>query len=321
MAHRSARFFIDPIITAFAEDIVKVQGLPTEQALLLPSRAIALRCFEFFKNQVPWLGEGKHLKIFILTPKTHGQEPKSLLNSAEPLIAAIIFPRTCFSTAKTFWQHTGEGISSRRAEVFRRAFLMGRLLVEEQGIHSMSSPAPGRTILEPVHPLKLTKASMNTPPQIGKGPQRYRKRSLQDESQAESAGATSNGSSREPNGTGGKDHVLFVEERFGRNLDSNLGASAKCAIRRRIAGALVADLDRYETDEMFDATACERGISGFSIDDVYLYPSGMSSIFNTHRTLMKSRGAMKSICFGWVLLMQCHRIARLICPDFLISTH
>lgn len=254
-------------------------------------------------SQVPWLGEGKHLKTFILTPKTHGQEPKTLLDSAEPLIAAIVFPRTCFSTAKTFWQHTGEGISSRRAEVFRRAFLRGRLLVEEQCIKSKSSSAPGRTIFEPAQYPKLTKASLYTPPQIKKGPQRYRKRSLQDESQAESAGAIIKCPTRESNGTDGKDHVLFVEERFGRNLDSKLGANAKCAIRRRIAGALVADLDLCETFKMFDVTGCERGVSGFSIDDVYLYPSGMSSIFNTHRTLMESRGEMKSICFGWVLLM------------------
>ena len=303
MAHRSARFFIDPIIAAFAEDIVKVHGLPTEQALLLPSCAIASRCFEFFMSQVPWLGEGKHLKTFILTPKTNGQEPKTLLDNAEPLIAAIVFPRTCFSTAKTFWQHTGEGISSRRAEVFRRAFLRGRLLVEEQCINSKSSSAPGRAIFEPAQSPKLTKASMHAPPQIGKGPQRYRKRSLQDESQAESAGAIIKGSTRESNGTDGKDHVLFVEERFGRNLDSKLGANAKCAIRRRIAGALVADPDLCETFKMLDVTGCERGVSGFSIDDVYLYPSGMSSIFNTHRILMESRGEMKSICFGWVLLM------------------
>ena len=282
---------------------MKVHGLPTEQALLLPSCAVASRCFKFFTHQVPWLGEGKHLKTLILTPKIHGHESKSLPDSAEPLIAAILFPRTCFSTAKMFWQHTGEGISSRRAEIFRRAFLRGRLLVEEQCINSKSSLAPGRTIFDPAQSQKLTKASTNTPPQIGKGPQRYRTRSVQDESQAEPAGTILNGSAREPNGTDGKDHVLFVEERFGRNLDSKLGANAKCAIRRRIAGALVADLDLPETFRTFDATGCARGVSSFSINDVYLYPSGMSSIFNTHRTLMESRGEMKSICFGWVRLI------------------
>ena len=281
-----------------------MHGSPTEQVLLLPSCAIATRCFEFFINQVPWLGEGKQMKILTLTPKKHDQEPKSLLDSPEPLIAAIVFPRTCFSTAKTFWQHTGEGISSRRAEVFRQAFLRGRLLVEEQCIINSKSPSVcGRTVFESAQSPKPTKASINTSPQIGKGPQRYRKKSLQDELQAESAGAIINGSTSEPNGTDGKDHVLFVEERFGRNLDSRLGANAKCAIRRRIAGALVADLDLYETVQSFDVKSCERGVSGFSIDDVYLYPSGMSSIFNTHRTLMKSRGEMKSICFGWVLLI------------------
>lgn len=51
--------------------------------------------------------------------------------------------------------------------------------------------------------------------------------------------------------------------------------------------------------EMTDATARTRLVRGFSEDDVYLYPTGMSSIFNTHRTLMACRGDLRSVCFGY----------------------
>ena len=41
-------------------------------------------------------------------------------------------------------------------------------------------------------------------------------------------------------------------------------------------------------------------MSGFSVDDVYLYPSGMSAIFNVHRILRLARGEMKSLSYGLV---------------------
>ena len=45
-----------------------------------------------------------------------------------------------------------------------------------------------------------------------------------------------------------------------------------------------------------------REVSGFSVEDVYLYPCGMNSIYKTHQTMLQARGAMKSICFGFVSL-------------------
>jgi cystathionine gamma-synthase len=38
------------------------------------------------------------------------------LNIVSPNIWACIFPEEQFPVAKQFWQHSGEGISSRRAE-------------------------------------------------------------------------------------------------------------------------------------------------------------------------------------------------------------
>ncbi|KAL8698426.1 MAG: hypothetical protein Q9224_001855 [Gallowayella concinna] len=130
-----------------------------------------------------------------------------------------------------------------------------------------------------------------------KGPLRYQKVGLRD-------GAEEEEKAQPPSHLEGKryntdDSILFVEERYGRNLDLSLAREAKVAIRRRIAGALMADDD---SDQMAEAVHLGTGIRqvvGFSEDDVYLYPSGMSSIFNVHRAMLSSRGDMKSICFGF----------------------
>ena len=97
----------------------------------------------------------------------------------------------------------------------------------------------------------------------------------------------------------GKEYVQFVEERFGRNLDVSLACNAKLAIRRRIAGALTANVDLEEALEMWEPPTRKEHVEDFSEDDIYLYPCGMSAIFNTHRAMMACRGEMKSITFGY----------------------
>jgi cystathionine gamma-synthase len=43
----------------------------------------------------------------------------------------------------------------------------------------------------------------------------------------------------------------------------------------------------------------ERGVSGLSESDVYLFPCGMSAIFNAHRFAMGALDATRqSICYG-----------------------
>ena len=90
-----------------------------------------------------------------------------------------------------------------------------------------------------------------------------------------------------------------MEERFGRNLDLSLATNAKLAIRRRIVGSLVANVDLKDALDLSDAAIPTFRGKDLTEDDVYLYPTGMSSIFNTHRIMIKVRGAMKSIMFGY----------------------
>lgn len=101
----------------------------------------------------------------------------------------------------------------------------------------------------------------------------------------------------------GKDYFQFVEERFGRNLNAKLASQAKFAIRRRISGCLTddSDLDQALANS---PSNCDTRQVGLRDRDVYLYPTGMSAIFNTHRVLLANAAARgmeprKSICFGF----------------------
>ena len=258
------RFFVHKSIQAFAEAIVKQHGLPSEQALLFPSHAVAYGCLQFFRAHQPFSNKDSYLRIVDLYPN---DEDKSI-------ISAILFPSSHAIIAKAYWQHSGGGISSRRAEYCHNAFEDGRLAAR------MHRDEAGNI-------LKATNV-------LCKGPRRYRKRHSTDLSPA---------SSEQPPETCslvGTDYHQFVEERFGRNLDISMADKAKLAIRRRIAGALTANVDLLEAMQHTHSPTRTAHVEGFSEDDVYLYPCGMNSIFNAHRMMMVCRGEMKSISYGSV---------------------
>ena len=252
------RFFIHKSIEAFAEAVMQRHGSPMQKAFLFPSHAVSARCVQFLRDQVPSL-TANAVRIVDLYPNDalQNEAENSHESSTKSIVSAVLFPRDHAKIAKTFWQHSGDGISSRRAEYCHKAFSAGRL-----GAKGVSCEA-------------MKGLSVSSP---SKGPRRYQKRDSGDMFAHKTNEVTSN-SER-------KDSVQFVEERFGRNLDASLAANAKLAIRRRIAL------------EMSKPPSRKAQFEGFSEDDVYLYPCGMSSIFNTHRTLMACRGPQKSISYG-----------------------
>lgn len=195
------------------------------------------------------------------------------------MVSVVIYPKRHSALAKSFWQHTGEGVSSRRAELCHRAFNDGFLAPrtnDNQDNNSHGHTASHKSIKGP---LRYQKA------RVADGPEEH-VRTRADSLQEDKRQITD-------------DSILFVEERYGRNLDLSRASQAKIAIRRRIAGALMANVDLNDMTDIGRPEIGIRQVSGFSEEDVYLYPSGMSSIFNTHRILMASRGDMKSICFGF----------------------
>ncbi|KAJ5726472.1 uncharacterized protein N7483_007829 [Penicillium malachiteum] len=190
-------------------------------------------------------------------------------------VAAVIYPKEFASIAKQVWQHSGNGISSRRGEFCLRALQDG-FLVEDK-----SSSAADAVLQRPC-----------------KGPRRYQGRgSLSGPSWGSSTPSTSSPTPPSSNGLEeGPDYGQFIEERFGRNLSALHAKQAKVAVRKRIAGVLTADV---ELPEALETASTNGRVDDISENDVYLYPSGMSSIFNAHQILMTAREPRKSICFGF----------------------
>lgn len=264
------RFFVHKSIEAFAEAIVKKYGSPQEKAFLFPSHAVAQRCSSFLYSQVSGLADHS-VRIIDLFPNdgTAQSDDEPGRRDAKPMISAVIFPKAHSKIAKVFWQHSGDGISSRRAEYCHKAYEEGRLSEQRMS----NGEVNGTGCVPPI-----------------KGPRRYQKK--------DSIDVSPNQPTVPINGLEGKDCVQFVEERFGRNLDVSLASNAKLAIRRRISGALTANVDLKEALETENSPTRTEHVEGFSENDVYLYPCGMSSIFNTHRSMLACSGQMKSISFG-----------------------
>lgn len=104
-----------------------------------------------------------------------------------------------------------------------------------------------------------------------------------------------------------KDHSVYLEERYGRNLALGSASAAKRAMRRRIAGVLLKDTPTSNSDlpaqdadeEGVEIGPSTRGVESVSEDDVYLYPTGMSAIWSAHHLARMTRPEAKSICFGF----------------------
>ena len=269
------RFFIHPAIDHLAQSIVRRHGShSSEKAMLFPTTRCAARCVEFFKSQVPDV-DLSTVRVLDLgpNPETSSDTSKRVL----PRVCAVIYPKELWPTAKIFWQHTGEGVQSRRAEFCQRAFDDGSLVEQNPG-------------------------SRIATPRLMKGPRRYQRPLSIDHGSTNGANGHTNGEEGGSNSDPVRDSALFVEERFGRNLDVTFTAQAKLAIRKRIAGSLTTDAELPQSLEAPADRSSERArdTPGFSVDDIYLYSCGMNAIFNAHRYLRLSRGdSMKSIMFGF----------------------
>ncbi|KAI9680781.1 MAG: Structural maintenance of chromosomes protein 6 [Caeruleum heppii] len=244
--------------------------------MLFPSRNVAIRCVDFLRKQDQSLTVHQ-VKTVELLPDRQSHLFDDLQKLAIRL-CAVVYPQESFAVAKMFWQHTGDGVSSRRAEFCHRAFEAGSL-VEKSITESQTEQLRS------------------------KGPRRYQGRTSFDKASAEHTHkplpTDEELGIKDTGDTDGLDCCQFIEERFGRNLDTSFVSSAKLAVRRRIAGSLVADVELSEAPNVTIQSTRELKVKDFSEDDVYLYPTGMSSIFNTHRTMLAARGPMKSICFGF----------------------
>ncbi|KAH7154813.1 pyridoxal phosphate-dependent transferase [Dactylonectria estremocensis] len=261
------RFFVHKSIAAFATDIVSRHGRPGQQAMLFPTPKVARRCLDFIRQRIsPELS--RQLSIIDLALDT-SKDLSALLKKLAPTMSAVVFPEEVFPVAKQYWQHTGDGTSSRRAE-FCHGLFKDQQLVPTGAQNAQE--APGRPF---------------------RGPKRYQRPGSIDGVPPANPRTSP---PKEPEES--LESSQFLEERFGRNLNLSMVARAKSAIRRRIAGAFAHEVD-LNNGPLPSMTSNTRGIQDLEEGDVYLYPCGMNAIFNAHRALLKAREPRKSINFGF----------------------
>ncbi|PTB62502.1 cystathionine beta-lyase/cystathionine gamma-synthase [Trichoderma citrinoviride] len=272
------RFFIHKSIEAFGKDLVAAYGQPGQRILLFATAAAARRCLEFMRSRVtPEIANQIHVVDLALDAS---KDVSPLLKQLSPTISGTMFPQESFPVAKEYWQHTGDGISSRRAEFCHELFKHGQLVaVSEQQAQQQPRYTP-----PPEKPVR--------------GPKRYSR--AKSTGGADLAGAENKGAapSSPEIQEEARESFHFLEERFGRNLDLSQVARAKSAIRRRIAGSLAGDADMND-DTKTSSEANTRGFESLDETDVLLYPCGMNAIFNAHRALLAALGSRKSVNFGF----------------------
>lgn len=263
------RFFVHPIIQKLAREILHRHGNPnTEATTPFPSPKTACVCYSFLESRIS-AQDLQKVRVINFVPSTRTTGDSRAVTSQ---LSCVVYPKEHWPIVKQVWGHTGDGISSRRGEFCLGAFEDG-FLIEEKGPMANSKPC--------------------------KGPRRYQGKgsfsgSIQGlAAQADQSKLNETGSS---GSSDGREYSQFIEERFGRNLSTSLADQAKLAVRRRIAGVLTADVD---LSEALEKSSSEARMTGLTDDDVYLYPTGMSSIFHAHQVLLAAKGSMKSVCFGF----------------------
>ncbi|KAI0475109.1 PLP-dependent transferase [Xylariaceae sp. FL0804] len=270
------RFFVHRSIQAFCADIVARHGSsPDQQAMLFPTRTIAQQCVDFMRAKAPAtvLADLAVLHL-VLDPAREN----AVMESASPAVSAVLCSADAYPFAKQFWQHSGAGVSSRRAEFSHGLFRDHVLVPENRG----PSPRP-------------------VPRKLHRGPRRYQRAASIDGLDGTNGTNGTSPTATTPNETTDSlESSRFLEERFGRNLDVSLVENAKSAIRRRIAGVLTTHLD-LSSQSLPTMDPHARGVTNLRETDIYLTPSGMNAIYTTHMAMLKYRESepRKSIEFGF----------------------
>ncbi|KAG6856122.1 hypothetical protein H0H87_007277 [Tephrocybe sp. NHM501043] len=285
MVNGYPRFFIHLSVQKLVKIFEQKYGRNGERGMLFTTQRVAEQCRSFMQDS----SVNSRIMSLLICPedKANGQIIERDLRTRNDCTSAasvnvhiVLFPGDSFPIAKQFWQHTGMGMSSRLAE--HCLSLLPEELTQAKPHFSFSPPITPRFLGKAFNKHYSVKSQSRpvSPPSV-------RAPILADEV-------------LEP------DHSVYLEERYGRNLPISYAASAKRALRRRIAGVLIQDT--HNNNQEGEPSAGEknlvvgpssRGVADVSENDVYLYPTGMAAIWNAHHIASAIRPPAKSVCFGF----------------------
>ncbi|KAI8387437.1 pyridoxal phosphate-dependent transferase [Blakeslea trispora] len=271
------RFFIHPLIQKLCTRLVAKFGKENDSGMLFPSHKVAEQCRSFMRRYYTNSTGVIRIAEFEIASED-GQSERIPIH-------IVLFPLDAFPIAKQFWQHAGDNITSRMAEYCLR-------ILEENEKHQKSSSLEAKGKDQLLYRPKLTMGSRSRS-HYSSNSKSVPKITEQQKPQEEVA----------------VEQHTYLEERYGRNLPVAFANNAKLALRRRIAGVLMGEVDINNDNEEHTTLQDlneqrnlrgDRGIQGLSEEDVYLYPCGMSSIYHAHQIAMITGDAtQKSVCFGF----------------------
>lgn len=210
------RFFIHGIIQELAKNIEAKYTRDGERCMVFPSYNVAKRCREFIKSRSKLQNSPRRV-LQLTTPAPANDFEKSSV--IEATIGAVIMKAEEFPIAKQYWQHSGEGVSSRMAEYVLKAVFENEKKDQDR-VRSRNK-------------------------------QEIQAQQIQRKSPSISASIRS--SSLSQNESVDKEFNTFIEQKYGRVLDLKFAAEAKVALRRRISGK--AEQSKSQVDD----TADKRG--------------------------------------------------------------
>lgn len=261
------RFFIHLKIQELCQLLEDLYARDDERCIIFPTYKVAKGCRAFIKDKTQL--DKYNIRILQLSsPAPKSDEEASVRVEAD--IAAVFFPASEYSLAKQFWQHSGQGISSREAEYFLSE-MKDKLSAED----SKSTKTGG---YDASRRHSHSRRSHSHSPAATRGSSSHR-----------GSGARSSRSSHSSHSSSvttgpavPTECATFVEERFGRALDLRHAPEAQKRLRERLASVV----DPAYTNA----------------DLVYMYPSGMAAIFNAHQIVLNSlpeHADCKSVCYGF----------------------
>ncbi|KAJ3216816.1 hypothetical protein HDU67_008902 [Dinochytrium kinnereticum] len=250
-----------------------------ERCLVFPSRRCASECRDFIKRLSPSLAPQTDLDVlticntvriaeFTLMQQHSATSPKASdpiahLISGPVVLFIVLFDQRLARVAKQFWQHSGEGISTRFAVFCLNIIAKNRRSIEFSGTSPDSWSAQ-----------KYLQFPNNADDQ--KFVQEHARR-VASESEMD----------------------VFVEERYGRNLDLRMVQHAQTVLKKRIAGLLG---DEGSQTSPASSVPQFRNMDALTEAEVFLFPCGMSAIYNAHRAILHMRPNKQTAQFGFPYL-------------------
>ena len=242
--------------------------------MLFPKQKIAEQCRSFIERRSSSNGapvNARLLHLFICPENKPSDGSNNVIAHDSVDLHIVLFPADSYPIAREFWQHTGQGISSRLAEKCLSLWPDDSLSVQQP------SPVSSR-FLSRGHNRHYSAVKVPCSP----------KSDFPSSPIVEDLG---------------KDHSVYLEERYGRNLPLAAAPSAKRLLRSRVAGVLKENSsscqsELYAEQKDLPVGPSTRGVAEVAVDDVYLYATGMSAIWNAHNMALAVLPPAKSICFG-----------------------